>query len=202
MNDINGREQLIVFVKNRKPGTVKTRLASSIGNKAALDVYSKLVEITSAAASEVDVKRLVSYSGNVEKGDAFDDKLFDKNIQSGDDLGTRMLNAFDKAFADGNRKVVLIGSDCPEISAKIIQNAFQKLDDADCVFGPASDGGYYLIGLRKRIPQLFKEMEWSVETVLDESRKRLESLSVHYNLLPVLNDIDNLEDLKKSRINL
>jgi len=196
------RQQLIIFVKNRREGHVKTRLAASIGKANALEVYNHLLKITADTARKVETDRLVSYSGHTEKVDQFERALFKKSVQSEGDLGERMDSAFKESFADGYEKVVLIGSDCPDISPSIIQRAFQLLDEADCVLGPSADGGYYLIGLKRPVTEIFLNMKWSVDSVFVETVKRLNAGSVSYRLLPILNDIDTAEDLKKSRLSI
>lgn len=202
MNDRKNRQQLIIFVKNREEGQVKTRLAATIGKKKAFQVYNMLLRITAEATKHVNAERLVSYSKYIEKDDFFKDSKFQKTVQSGVGLGERMRNAFCEGFSEKKEKIVLIGSDCPDISMEIIHHAFQKLDAAECVLGPSQDGGYYLIGLNKPIPEIFEKMRWSIGSVFDETVKRLDSVSASYHLLPVLNDIDNEEDLQKSRLSL
>ncbi|WP_069132400.1 TIGR04282 family arsenosugar biosynthesis glycosyltransferase [Rhodohalobacter halophilus] len=201
MSDRN-RRHLIIFVKNRTVGNVKTRLAATVGNEKALRVYNRLLELTSQATENIDAAKIVSYSIHLETGDQFDESNYQKTVQSGGDLGDRMKNAFEQSFSSGCKEVVLIGSDCPDISESVIKKGFRELKRCDCVIGPAEDGGYYLIGLSRCIPQLFEKMEWSVSSLLDETIKRLNGLSDSYTLLPVLNDIDDEEDLKRSRLKL
>lgn len=194
--------KLILFVKNPVRGNVKTRLAASAGDEKALEIYRKLLDVTAGAALKTDAEKLVCYSQHIDREDWFDEAFFDKSLQSGKDLGMRMLNAFKKQFEEGYKEIVLIGSDCPDISPDILNQAFIALGKTDCVIGPSSDGGYYLIGLRRLIPRIFEQMTWSVNSVLEETIRRLNSLDVSYHLLPELNDIDTLEDLKQSGLNI
>ena len=109
-----------------------------------------------------------------------------------------MLNAISRGFDEGFRHIVLIGTDCYELSTAILDSAFSVLEHADAVVGPALDGGFYLIGLNKPIEELFLGREWSTKEVLSGTLDILQRLSLSYELLPELSDIDTFEDLKKS----
>ena len=122
--------------------------------------------------------------------------------QKGFDLGEKMQNSFKKGVFDGFEKIVLIGSDLPEISEKIINEAFEELDKNELVFGPAEDGGYYLIGMKKEHFFVFKNKPWSQENLLKETLKEVNKRGVSYSLLKELNDIDTFEDLKKSGLKI
>lgn len=114
--------------------------------------------------------------------------------QMGQDLGARMYTAAKqtlKQFA----AVVFIGSDCPFIDAAYLHQAMLGLEDNDAVLGPAADGGYVLLGLRKLSPTLFEDIDWGTDTVLSTTESRLTQLSWSYALLPPLADIDRPEDL-------
>lgn len=195
-------QQLIVFVKNLIPGTVKTRLADEIGTDLALEVYKNLVMHTSDVTDKLKMDRAIYYSEYVELYDFFDDEVYSKHIQEGDDLGQRMLNAFFDGIEDGYEKVVLVGSDVPGLSQKIIQDAFVQLDDHDVVIGPAEDGGYYLIGMKNAHKQLFEGMEYSNPNVFQELVSAVESSGMKYATTETLIDLDTKEDMKKAGIEI
>jgi len=117
--------------------------------------------------------------------------------QHGRDLGERMKNGFLDGFAKGYKRVVLIGSDIPDLPKNSIEEAFQSLEETDAVIGPAFDGGYYLIGFRQSAfsSQVFEEINWGTATVFDETMKKLKRLRRSVHTLPRLRDIDTVEDL-------
>jgi len=190
---------LMIFVKNLIPGLVKTRLAEDIGIEKALDVYMELVNHTNRICQKVDANRGVYYSEYVELEDNWDDGVTQPHVQKGNTLGEKMQNAFDQAF-DSYSKVVIIGSDCYELSTKIINDAFTLLEENDVVIGPAKDGGFYLLGLSEYLPQLFEGREYSHSKVLEELLATVEELELSVHKLPTLSDIDTFEDLKASGI--
>ena len=131
-----------------------------------------------------------------------DEDLFDENyrqeLQSGKDLAEKMKNAFNDLKRSGFEKILLIGTDCPELNAEILNQAFDKLDEAEFVLGPAKDGGYYLIGLKENSDSLFENISWSTNEVLEQTIKKIDSISKNYSLLEQLSDIDDLSDLNRS----
>lgn len=185
---------LIIFVKNPVLGQVKTRLAAGIGNEKALEVYLQLLNITRNIALDASCTRNVFYSNEIVSDEWEDDK-FNKFIQEGNDLGERMKNAFEQIFALGAKKAVIIGSDCPQLSSEIIENAFRLLDEKDVCIGPAKDGGYYLLGMKKLHPFLFEKKEWSSDSVFDDTVIDLMENRLSYGLLPKLSDVDTIYDL-------
>lgn len=189
---------MIIFVKNPIEGEVKTRLASSLGDEKALEVYQQLLKITAGVAEDVNAEKLVSYSKYVEESDDFDETIFDKSVQKKGDLGEKMKHAFRDGFDEGFNRIVLIGSDCPEITQSLIDEAFIELSEADSVIGPSDDGGYYLIGLSRFIPEIFDDVEWSTSSVFSSTIKALDDLEATYHVLKKLNDIDTESDLNAS----
>ena len=190
---------LLIFIKNPKPGKVKTRLAETVGKDKAYQIYLDLLNYTISESMKVDSARQVWYSSYIDRDDKIDEDSFQKSVQSGKDLGEKMMNAFAQGFKDGYGKIVIIGSDCPEIAASIIEDAFKKLDAFDVVLGPSEDGGYYLLGMRQLIPELFSNIDWSTERVLQQTMFAIQQKKLTWHQLPVLNDIDTEEDLIKSR---
>ncbi|MFZ9046415.1 MAG: TIGR04282 family arsenosugar biosynthesis glycosyltransferase [Cyclobacteriaceae bacterium] len=195
--------QLIVFVKNLIPGTVKTRLAKDIGQDMAMEVYKELVSYTSEITDKIKgIDRVIYYSEYVELWDFFDDKKYQKSLQEGKDLGQKMLNAFYDAFENGYQKAVLIGSDVPDISKKVIMDAYEKLDKYDVVVGPAEDGGYYLIGMKDAHKELFEDFAYSHNQVLEELLDAAEDKNLAVGEVKTLFDLDTKADMKKAGIEI
>lgn len=190
---------LIIFVKNPVPGKVKTRLAKTMGEEKALEVYQQLLQHTHKATQKLGVDKAVFYSDEVITGDLFEEKDYQKFVQEGSDLGKRMLNAFKLAFGKGYRKVIIIGSDSFEITAKIINEAFDALPQNNFVIGPAHDGGYYLLGMATLYATLFKNKKWSSDEVLHDTLIDIRNMNGSYKLLKELTDIDTEEDLLSVR---
>ena len=185
---------LIIFVKNIVLGKVKTRLAKTIGTQGAFEVYKYIVDGLEKETSKLDCEKHIYFSDVViEEKWPNDTKL----IQSEGDIGLRMKNAFQDAFSKGYKRVVLIGSDIPDVNAEIINEAFTKLNKKKAVFGPSEDGGYYLVGLSEMNESIFENIEWSTKKVLFQTLSKLDK----YALVKELNDIDTVEDLIKSKIN-
>ena len=185
---------LLIFTRNPEPGKCKTRLAAKIGDRAALGIFGFLLGHTAAICRELEgVDKLVYFSDRPGDGSIWDPGTFGYRLQSGDDLGERMANAFKEAFDAGHSRVIIIGSDLYDLSAADLRRAYELLEEKDVVLGPAEDGGYYLLGLKQLIPPLFRDKAWGSETVLEETLRDLEGLQV--GLLPERNDIDCYEDI-------
>jgi rSAM/selenodomain-associated transferase 1 len=187
---------ILIFIKNAELGKVKTRLAATLGDAAALDIYKKLLMLTQKITLSVDCQRFVYYSNFIEENDIWQELDFYKRKQTGDDLGERMKNAFAEAF-ETHEKVVIIGSDCAELNAEIVNAAFAKLDSHDFVIGPAHDGGYYLLGMNSFQPTVFDNIIWSSEEVFSATIAAIHALNKSVALLPMLNDLDNEADWEK-----
>jgi len=186
---------IMVFVRNPELGRVKTRLAKSIGDQAALETYKILSKHTSKIINEIDSDQLIFYSDKIQDNDVWTTINCKKQIQTKGDLGQKMLAAFQYGFSLGYQKILIIGSDLYSLRPKHIESAFEQLENYDVVIGPALDGGYYLLGLNFIIPKIFKQKQWSTSSVLKETLSDLKEFNV--NLLEPLNDIDTYEDLKK-----
>lgn len=183
---------LIVFVKNIILGKVKTRLAKTISDVGAFNIYSELVAITENASQEVDVDRHIYFSDVIIPSKWKKDQKF---VQQGNNLGERMQNAFQHGFEKGYENIILIGSDLPSISKEIIDTGFKKLNNNDVVFGPAEDGGYYLIGMSKMNTSVFENKPWSQSELLDVTLGELKEQQQKIGQIKTLNDIDTFEDL-------
>lgn len=187
---------VIVFVKNIKLGKVKTRLAKTIGNQGAFEVYSELVKVTEKATEDLLVEKRIYFSDAVVNTKWKSDY---KTVQHGINLGERMKNAFKKGFEDGYERIVLIGSDLPDITAKHINQGLEVLKENSVVFGPAEDGGYYLIGLSKMYDFAFDNKPWSASNLLTKTLSELKEKRITFTTLDTLNDIDTYEDLIASK---
>ncbi len=186
---------VMVFTRNPELGKVKTRLAKIIGDKSALSVYNYLLNHTEKTLRNIKCDKAVYYSSEVNHKDIWDNMIYQKHLQQGNDLGKKMHNAFNEAFSNGYKKVIIIGSDLLDLKPKHIEKAFNKLDNHDTVIGPALDGGYYLLGMKTLNFQIFKNKKWGTSTVLSDTMENLQDVDVH--LLEKLNDIDTFDDLKK-----
>lgn len=191
---------LIIFVKNLIPGQVKTRLAKDIGIDGALDVYKYLVEHTNEVTRDLPFAKAIYYSEYVEIEDVWDTEIYHLFVQKGKDLGERMQHAFEQSFEKKFKKVVIIGTDCFDLTPDLIEEAFDELDEHDVVVGPAKDGGYYLLGMKKPWPQLFQGKTYSHKKVFNELLEELDKMKASFYPLPQLSDIDTLQDLKDSSI--
>jgi rSAM/selenodomain-associated transferase 1 len=180
---------------------VKTRLAAAVGAPAALRVYTRLAEHTiaevRALAAAEDVAIRVHYAP-ADAGAEVHAWLGAGPLylpQADGDLGVRMKDAFAHAFADGAEHVVIVGSDLPEVSASLLRRAFELLGAHRAVIGPARDGGYYLLGLRRLVSGIFDGMEWSTPHVLRATLERFSAAGVEPAALEELADVDTVDDL-------
>ncbi|MFT4674270.1 MAG: rSAM/selenodomain-associated transferase 1 [Saprospiraceae bacterium] len=185
---------LLVFTRNPALGKVKTRLAKTVGDKTALEIYTFLLEKTRDIAAKVTADKAVYYSVKIRENDIWDATIFQKHQQVGEDLGIRMLHAFKNGFETGYEKVLIIGSDLYDLTADTIANAFLALDKNDLVIGPAEDGGYYLLGMNSLEEKVFKNKDWGTATVRKDTLEDLKDKKVF--LLAPLNDVDVFEDIK------
>lgn len=190
---------IIIFIKNPILGKVKTRLAATIGDEQALDVYKQLLSKTHQITSPLNGNKYLYYSDFIEEDDGWGNDLFIKKQQRGNDLGEKMHHAFKEVFQQ-NKQVIIIGSDCFDLTTNHIEEAFLQLEKNEVVIGPANDGGYYLLGLNKPNNALFSEIEWSTENVLSATIKKIEDQKLAYHLLSELTDVDNIDDLKATML--
>ncbi len=189
------KEVVLVFQKNAILGQVKTRLASGMGEQPAMEIYMHLVQLTYSALEAVQIPVWTYFSDFIpESTHPTVEKSF---VQQGQDLGERMSNAFASTFDSGIEKVVLIGTDCPTLQSQHLLQAFTALNDSDLVLGPATDGGYYLIGMKVRAAYLFEGIAWSTSQVLSQTLHVASQHSLTTTLLPELYDIDTPEDWQR-----
>jgi rSAM/selenodomain-associated transferase 1 len=192
------KKALLIFAKNPTYGHVKTRLAATIGNDLALAVYQHLLRHTASITNDLPVEKIVFYSNVIEEQDIWNNEVYKKQVQAGNNLGERMQNAFAYAFQEGNKEALIIGTDCLEITSAIITNAFAGLRNNDVVVGPASDGGYYLLAMKQMHYQLFHNIKWSSNEVLKQTLDICKNESLLVYQLQELSDIDNENDLDEA----
>jgi rSAM/selenodomain-associated transferase 1 len=189
---------LIVFQKNIELGKVKTRLAATIGDTKALQVYLKLIGYTKKVIDPLSSAKQIWYSSWIEMDDVWDSNSYEKYKQLEGDLGERISFSFKTAFHNSQvKKIIIIGTDCAEITTSLINEAFVSLRTHDFVVGPALDGGFYLLGMNKFYPEIFHQVEWSTDTVFLKIVHHMNTLNKSIHILPSLNDIDTFEDWEK-----
>lgn len=192
--------QLGLFAKYWEPGRVKTRLAAGVGFHRACRVYFAFVRHLLDVFQEVaDSRSVVFAPAKVEsKFRRVVPAAWDLIPQSDGGLGLRMETFFQQQFNNqGAEKIVIIGADCPQLSAVEIEEAFATLDQNDVVVGPSSDGGYYLLGMKSQCYDIFSDIAWSTETVLQHTKDHLSRLGVRFDLLDTKTDIDESADLER-----
>ena len=196
---------LAIFVRHPEPGKVKTRLARSRGGAFAAELYGCFVDDLLEALGPGKY-RITLFFDPPEKGKEIRKRFgsgFEWFPQEGEGLGERMANAFRNAFSRGFSSCLLIGSDFPDLTAAVIDNAFAALEKgADAAIGPALDGGYYLIGFRsdRFLPALFEGMAWGKESVFEETWKQMNRLGYRIHLAPAWRDMDREEDLRELEV--
>ena len=191
------KEVVLVFQKNAILGKVKTRLASGMGELRALEIYGYLVQMTYSALAEVPASIWTYFSDFIPE--TVNSPIAKSFAQEGQDLGERMAHAFSRSFESGMEKVVLIGTDCPTLQSHHLHEAFEALTHSDLVLGPATDGGYYLIGMKCRSDYLFAGIAWSTAEVLAQTLAVATAHGLHFTLLDELSDIDTQEDWERYR---
>jgi uncharacterized protein len=190
---------MLLFVKYPTPGKVKTRLAKDIGEYSATEAYRYFVNDTLNILSQLSIPTIICYSPDALLTD-YQTWLGDHQTylkQEGNELGSRLDNSFKSAFNMGYQKVLVMGSDSPDIPASTLSTAIQKLNTSDTVIGPTTDGGYYLLGLTKQgyTRDLFSDIEWSTEHVFNQTKDKIEKQNLSVSQLPLWSDIDELTDL-------
>ncbi|WP_067034421.1 TIGR04282 family arsenosugar biosynthesis glycosyltransferase [Allomuricauda sp. CP2A] len=185
---------LLILTRNPELGRCKTRLAAKVGDEAALDIYKFLLNHTVSFTKDLNVEKWVYYSESIWENDIWDRNNYQKKLQIGNDLGERMLNAFQEGFNSGFEKIIIIGSDMYHLSQADLEEAFLRLEEHDYVVGPAEDGGYYLLGMKSLKKEVFQNKSWGTDTVLSDTLKDLQSGSIF--MLPERNDVDYYEDIK------
>lgn len=192
---------LVIFAKAPVPGQVKTRLCPPVTDDEAATLQGSLVlDVLERSRLGPHVARFIAGAPNADHT-FFKVQEARERVQLLDqgegNLGTRMNHAFEALFARGFRRIVLIGTDVPTLSKGLLQKAFDLLKTHDLVLGPARDGGYFLIGLTKPVPDLFAEIPWSTDQVLEITQRKADQLGLKTASLPTHRDLDTLEDLQQ-----
>ncbi|MDX1489646.1 MAG: TIGR04282 family arsenosugar biosynthesis glycosyltransferase [Pseudohongiellaceae bacterium] len=197
------RAVLAVFAKQPVLGSVKTRLVPQLGEEGALAIHKQLIEYTVGNCQQARLCPLQIWVAHNEPAGPFDSvflNMADKRslyYQQGEGLGQRMAFTVKQALEEAE-SVVLIGADCPSVDADYIEQALTGLEDgAEVVVGPAEDGGYVLLGLRRFIPQLFEDIAWGTDQVLAQTRVKLGAEGVRWLELDAKWDVDRPEDLER-----
>ena len=194
------KQVLLYFVRYPEPGKVKTRLAQSIGFEKAAEVYKQLAEENfSNLNSSTDGSVVVTFDPPTVQVqmEQWLPRAGGYLPQKGNGLGERLAAAFDWAFHQGAKKVLAVGSDTLALTRQPIQDAFEVLNSSDVVIGPSQDGGYYLIGLKELRPAIFKDINWSTDQVRSQTLERIASSQLSYQLIEMLEDLDDAMQLSK-----
>lgn len=205
-SNLKSTRAIIIFAKQPLKGEVKTRLSSAISAENATELYSCMLQDTlDFSLGLYGITPFVFFLKSPDATEYF--KEFAPQIesfeQSGDNLGERMLIAFKAVFAKGFSEVAIIGSDSPDLPEEYIYEAFNLLEyeHTDVVFGPAIDGGYYLLAMKQIWEELFFDMPWSSNTLLEVSLEKTRSRCIGASLLPKWYDIDRAEDIDRLLLN-
>jgi uncharacterized protein len=187
---------LIIFLRPPELGKVKTRLAATLGPEKALAIYLDLCQFTRLAAEQYPGPSYLYFSDYIPAQHEWSVERFVVSLQKKGDLGERMLDAFDGVLAR-HGAALIVGTDCPGLDAAILMDAAENLKTHDAVIGPAEDGGYYLLGLKKTHSSLFEELPWSTDQVCALTQARLKALGWTWHVGSILSDIDLAEDWEK-----
>jgi hypothetical protein len=194
-------EVLLVFMRHSQPGTVKTRIAADLGPEQAAALYTRMCSLVLEAVASwkrPGIRRIAVITPAEAVGEV--SAVLPRGLsawpQIDGDLGSRLAATFATAFAGGARRVCAIGSDCIDISPALLDRAFDALGEREAVIGPAADGGYWLLGLSRPVPHLFREIPWSSNRVLPLTLQRLADAGIDAVRLPVLRDLDTVDDLR------
>jgi len=200
------RKRLIIFTRYPEPGKTKTRMIPELGVEGAADLQRQMTDhLVSKLKTLIEQRSLaveIRFEGGSEKlMREWLGPSFSYRHQGRGDIGRRMQRALGDGFQDDSTSIVIIGSDIPDISSEIIDQAFEELQKSNLVLGPAGDGGYYLIGIQKAdqdqaYPELFEAINWGTNQVLSQTIAAANQLGIGYALLDTLKDVDRPEDLK------
>ena len=186
-----------MFAKYWEPGQVKTRLATALGEQRAARVYQVFVETLIHRLAEVADRRALAFTP-ADREHEFRQVQATWDLQhqlNPGNLGARMKHFFETALRDGFHRVILIGSDSPDLPTDVLEQAFEQLRDHDVVLGPSLDGGYYLIGAAGQVPQVFDGMPWSSPELWETTVARSTDQQCRFAVLPTWYDVDTLADL-------
>jgi rSAM/selenodomain-associated transferase 1 len=187
-----------LLAKYPAPGMVKTRLARDIGEKNASEVYRNIAEkvFRQTVPAGGSYERVVFFAPP-SQANPFKEWLPGERLlpQRGAELGDVMANALRDLFSEGAVKAVIAGVDIPDLDESIVTSAFAELEASDIVIGPASDGGYYLIGMKAPHDEIFRGVSWSTDSVFQETVGIIDALGLRYSKVNTLSDVDRIEDI-------
>ncbi|MEM6754530.1 MAG: TIGR04282 family arsenosugar biosynthesis glycosyltransferase [Cyanobacteria bacterium P01_C01_bin.38] len=194
------KKHLIIFTRYPQPGKTKTRLIPALGVEGAANLQRQMTEYTVAKVKKFQSSAAISFEirfagGNLQLMQNWLGTELNYQLQGEGDLGKRMQNSFLSAFDKGAQEVVIIGIDCPGVNAQVLAEAFEKIQNCDLLLGPAVDGGYYLIGLKRAIAELFINIDWGTAKVLQQTVDIAQQLNLSVAYLQTLADVDRPEDL-------
>ncbi|WP_214662598.1 TIGR04282 family arsenosugar biosynthesis glycosyltransferase [Amazonocrinis nigriterrae] len=197
---MNSKQHLIIFTRYPEPGKTKTRLIPALGILGAANLQRQMTEYTVSQVKELQKATGISLEvrftgGNLQLMQDWLGLGLVYQSQGEGDLGLRMARSLFDSFQSSMEQVIIIGTDCPGVNSQILTQAFEQLHTFDLVLGPAIDGGYYLIGLRRLIPELFANIDWGTSQVLQQTVDIAEELNISLIYLPALADVDLPEDL-------
>jgi len=193
-------ETILLFLRWPTPGRTKTRLIPALGAEGAAVLYRQLAHRVAAIVREVDRPAMTRFA-YFEPADREREvaewmgPAFTPLAQPDGDLGERLISGFDHAFAAGADRVIAIGSDCVEITPALLGRALDALGDHDAVVGPATDGGYWVIGLSRSCPEVFTDVPFSTDVTLAVTLDRMAGAGLSVASLPTLSDVDRPEDV-------
>ncbi len=190
---------LLVFAKSPKPGKVKTRIGKTMGMDNAATIYSELLEKTFLEINNKSPWKNIIYITSDSSQEYFAQYNCEIKIQQGNDLGSKLINSFNETNLLNPQKIIVIGSDCPELTNSEIEKAFYVLDTSPAVIGPTKDGGFYLFGINTKhidkVESIFNpEIKWSTEFVLEQIKKICDNINLPLIILDKKNDIDTEND--------
>lgn len=193
-------ETLIIYTRYPEAGKTKTRMIPALGAQGAADLQRQMTEHTVNTAKMLQATRNLNLEihftgGNQQLMSAWLGQELNYIAQIEGDLGQKMFHSLERAFGVAQQRVIIIGIDCPELDHQILNQGFDSLKEQDLTLGVAADGGYYLIGLKRPIPQLFHNITWGTAQVLQQTRAIAEQLNLNTAYLPTLADVDRPPDL-------
>jgi len=191
------KNALIIIAKYPEKGKVKTRVRG-LSDDQRVELYKKLLTLTMKKLSSIPaIDTFIAFAP--ESAEEYFIHFGIKLIPLPErDLGAGMFRAFERVFSAGYKKAALVGADIPDLSPSIVLNAIDLLSTHDLVFGPAADGGYYLVGMRKLIKEVFEDVPWSSDQTLKKSLDQSKKFNYSIGFTVTLRDIDTIEDIKKT----
>lgn len=200
------RVALLLFAKYPQAGSVKTRMTPPLTPQEAADLHRSSLQCTLEALpllSALDVHLVITPDQRLnvfrEQFGSWVSKVWAQGVG---DLGQRLVGAMERAFADGNSRVLFLGADSPTLPTQLLLDAIDRLSAFDVVLGPCDDGGYYLIGMKRSVPEVFRDIRWGGAEVAAQTKDRAEQAGLSLSELPTWYDLDRFEDLKRARIDL